>query len=548
MVDCEVAWEDSAADSVLLKAVSHWRQNSEAWFQGAYERLPETVRVNPLRKDREWVEDWLNEASAKEIPWFSGPGSAWQLPFERGKAEGEENILLKALHETGRLTRQEAVSMLPVIALDPKPGEVVLDMCASPGSKTTQICEHLGNSGVVIANEVMSGRVNTLVSNVQRHASRAAVVVQHDGRHMPKVPEDGFDKVLVDVPCTGSGTTRKNPDVWAKWLPSSGRSLHDLQSDLLTRAIRMTKQGGRIVYATCSLDPVENEAVVARALEGGEAMIVPGHSLLEGVPSEPGLTQWPVLDDEGGATEELDVPESMIPPHDDLVSSKLSHCVRIWNDAIEGGGFFLAVLERTGGDDGRPTQSTRVLTPDEVEPDPEPFPQPLDEDWGRSLELAWGAVPTGMWVRGKSLLWSTEEALGVWESGRSRRGGRIRVPGRRWRPLKAIHIGLVAARIRQGELSRILSRAAASLLPEIQSGFTEISGEGLDSILLGEEPTPAELDESLEGVRGGRILVDEGGVCMTAWIGARVTPMVSEAERKVLRAMRGLPIVLAEEE
>ena len=548
MVDCEVAWEDSAADSVLLKAVSHWRQNSEAWFQGAYERLPETVRVNPLRKDREWVEDWLNEASAKEIPWFSGPGSAWQLPFERGKAEGEENILLKALHETGRLTRQEAVSMLPVIALDPKPGEVVLDMCASPGSKTTQICEHLGNSGVVIANEVMSGRVNTLVSNVQRHASRAAVVVQHDGRHMPKVPEDGFDKVLVDVPCTGSGTTRKNPDVWAKWLPSSGRSLHDLQSDLLTRAIRMTKQGGRIVYATCSLDPVENEAVVARALEGGEAMIVPGHSLLEGVPSEPGLTQWPVLDDEGGATEELDVPESMIPPHDDLVSSKLSHCVRIWNDAIEGGGFFLAVLERTGGDDGRPTQSTRVLTPDEVEPDPEPFPQPLDEDWGRSLELAWGAVPTGMWVRGKSLLWSTEEALGVWESGRSRRGGRIRVPGRRWRPLKAIHIGLVAARIRQGELSRIVSRAAASLLPEIQSGFTEISGEGLDSILLGEEPTPAELDESLEGVRGGRILVDEGGVCMTAWIGARVTPMVSEAERKVLRAMRGLPIVLAEEE
>jgi len=548
MADCEVTWEDSAADSVLLKAVSHWRQNSEAWFQGAYERLPETVRVNPLRKDREWVEDWLNEASAKEIPWFSGPGSAWQLPFERGKAEGEENILLKALHETGRLTRQEAVSMLPVIALDPKPGEVVLDMCASPGSKTTQICEHLGNSGVVIANEVMSGRVNTLVSNVQRHASRAAVVVQHDGRHMPKVPEDGFDKVLVDVPCTGSGTTRKNPDVWAKWLPSSGRSLHDLQSDLLTRAIRMTKQGGRIVYATCSLDPVENEAVVARALEGGEAMIVPGHSLLEGVPSEPGLTQWPVLDDEGGATEELDVPESMIPPHDDLVSSKLSHCVRIWNDAIEGGGFFLAVLERTGGDDGRPTQSTRVLTPDEVEPDPEPFPQPLDEDWGRSLELAWGAVPTGMWVRGKSLLWSTEEALGVWESGRSRRGGRIRVPGRRWRPLKAIHIGLVAARIRQGELSRIVSRAAASLLPEIQSGFTEISGEGLDSILLGEEPTPAELDESLEGVRGGRILVDEGGVCMTAWIGARVTPMVSEAERKVLRAMRGLPIVLAEEE
>ncbi|HJL55447.1 MAG: RsmB/NOP family class I SAM-dependent RNA methyltransferase [Candidatus Thalassarchaeaceae archaeon] len=548
MVDCEVTWEDSAADSILLKAVSHWRQDSEAWFQGAYERLPETVRVNPLRRDREWVESWLNEALAREIPWFSGPGSAWQLPFERGKAEGEVDILLKALHETGRLTRQEAVSMLPVIALDPKPGEIVLDMCASPGSKTTQICEHLGNDGVVIANEVMSGRVNTLVSNVQRHASRAAVVVQHDGRHMPKVPEDGFDKVLVDVPCTGSGTTRKNPDVWAKWLPSSGRSLHVLQSDLLTRAIRMTKKGGTIVYATCSLDPVENEAVVARAIEGGEARIVPGHSLLGGVPSVPGLTQWPVLDEEGEATEELDVPETMMPPRDEIVRGKLSRCVRIWNDAIEGGGFFLAVLEKTGGDDRRYAQPTRVLASDEVEPDPEQFPQPLDEDWKRSLELAWGAVPEGLWVRGKSLLWSTEETLHVWESGRSRRGGRIRAPGRRWRPLKAIHLGLVTARIRQGELSRIVSRAAASLLPEIQKGFTEISAEGFDGILLGQEPAPVDIEESLEGVRGGRILVDEYGACMTAWIGARVTPMVSEAERRVLRAMRGLPIVLAEEE
>ena len=206
------------------------------------------------------------------------------------------------------------------------------------------------------------------------------------------------------------------------------------------------------------------------------------------------------------------------------------------------------MLEKTGGDDRRYAQPTRVLASDEVEPDPEQFPQPLDEDWKRSLELAWGAVPEGLWVRGKSLLWSTEETLHVWESGRSRRGGRIRVPGRRWRPLKAIHIGLVAARIRQGELSRIVSRAAASLLPEIQKGFTEISAEGFDGILLGQEPAPVDIEESLEGVRGGRILVDEYGACMTAWIGARVTPMVSEAERRVLRAMRGLPIVLAEEE
>ena len=113
------------------------------------------------------------------------------MPFERGSAEEEVKSLMAALHETGRITRQEAVSMLPVLALDPTPGQIILDLCASPGSKTTQICEHLGDSGAVIANEVISGRVNTLVTNVQRHASRAVLVVQHDGRHMPRVPGSG---------------------------------------------------------------------------------------------------------------------------------------------------------------------------------------------------------------------------------------------------------------------------------------------------------------------------------------------------------------------
>ena len=167
------------------------------------------MRVNPLSFEREWIESWLRSVGGREIPWFSGCGSAWEMPFPRGGAEGDSRKILKALHDTGRITRQEAVSMLPVIALAPKPGATVLDLCASPGSKTTQICEHLGDSGVVIANEVVRGRVNTLVSNIQRHSSRPAVVVQHDGRHIPKVPSSGFDYVLADVPCTGSGTTRR---------------------------------------------------------------------------------------------------------------------------------------------------------------------------------------------------------------------------------------------------------------------------------------------------------------------------------------------------
>ena len=144
MADSHKTWSELASSSLLLKAVGNWRDDPEAWLEGSFNRLPETVRVNPLRADSEWVEKWLSDLGSLRVPWFSGPGSAWEMPFERGSADGEIREVLKALHETGRLTRQEIVSMIPVLAMELSPGEIVLDMCASPGSKTTQIEECLG--------------------------------------------------------------------------------------------------------------------------------------------------------------------------------------------------------------------------------------------------------------------------------------------------------------------------------------------------------------------------------------------------------------------
>ena len=532
---------------MLLEAVSHWREDPATWFEGSYSRLPETLRVNPLSPDLGWIESWLEGIGATRIQWFNGPGSSWEMPFERGRADGEVRTVMNALHETGRITRQEAVSMLPVLALDPEPGDVVLDLCASPGSKTTQICEHLGDSGAVIANEVISGRVNTLVSNVQRHASKSAVVVQHDGRHIPMVPGDGFDRVLVDVPCTGSGTTRKNPDVWSKWLPSSGRSLHDLQHDLLRRAIAVTKPGGRVVYSTCSLDPVENEAVVARILAAGGVSTISAGDLLQEVPSHPGMERWPTLDDNGRPSDDESVPQFMGPPIDESLSSQLRNCLRVWNDSIGGGGFFLAILEKDSDTEVKnDARELPKVTPDPRE-DPQSFPQPIGDEWSVRIEESWGSVPSSMWARGKSLLWSTEEVRRVWESERSRKGGKIPVPGGRWRPLKVIHLGLIAARVRHGEIERVVSRAARRLRGEVSGPFVGVGRDTLESILLGNEPVPESVDECLAGFRGGRVLVDQGGFCLAVWVGARVTPMVSESEKTVMRAVLGLPIALEEE-
>ena len=113
-----------------MKAVSSWRKDPESWLEGSFERLPETVRVNPLRTDSKWVEEWISEQGGKSVPWFKGSGTAWEMPFSRGLAEGKTREMLIALHETGRITRQEIVSMIPVLALQVSTGDYVLDMCA----------------------------------------------------------------------------------------------------------------------------------------------------------------------------------------------------------------------------------------------------------------------------------------------------------------------------------------------------------------------------------------------------------------------------------
>ena len=546
MASRESDWRREAENSILLKSVSHWREKPERWFRGSYDRLPETVRVNPMSEEKDWVESWLSGIGANKIPWFSGPGSAWEMPFERGSAEEEVKSLMSALHETGRITRQEAVSMLPVLALDPTPGQIILDLCASPGSKTTQICEHLGDSGAVVANEVISGRVNTLVTNVQRHASRTVLVVQHDGRHIPRVPGSGFDGVLVDVPCTGSGTTRKNPDVWGKWRPSSGRSLHSLQYDLLTRAIELTKPGGRVVYSTCSLDPIENEAVVARVLAGGKVKVVPCGDSLSGVPSNPGMTNWPLLNDRGELDIESKSEEYLIPTKDKAVSSQLNDCLRVWNDEIGGGGFFLAVLERILEDDVsgviNPYMSQKTFD------DPEAFPQPIDDQRERELREVWGSVPSNMWSRGKSLLWSSDEIREIWSAERTRKSGRELIPGNRWRPLKVIHLGLIAARLRKGRLDRTVSRAGRRLREEISGPFVNVDEHVINDILWGKEPLRTDVSSLQDTDRGSRILVGPSGYPLAVWVGSRVTPMVSQSEITVMRGVRDLSYETKEEE
>ena len=542
-------WNELGKNSILLNAVRNWRDDPELWFSKSVNRLSETVRVNYLRKEWKWVEEWLLNIGAKKIELFRDTqGSAWTLPFERGKAEGDVKSIISSLHRTGRITRQEAVSMIPTIALEIKPGEIVLDMCASPGSKTTQIAENLQNRGLVIANEIANNRINTLVSNIQRHGNKTSMIIQHDGRHIPKILNPGFDKILVDVPCTGSGTTRKNPEVWKKWLPSGGQSLHNLQVELLRKAINLTKPGGRIVYSTCSLDPIENEAVIAEVLRDNTVEILSPKDILKSIPFDEGFTEWPKLDDSGGEDNDLKLEKSMLPPTKKFMIDSLKKCVRIWNDKIDGSGFFISILEKRI-DAMNPDERKNSFLDNNIKPDQENFPNPISKELRDMITNHFGKCPENLWIRGRKISWTTDEAKAIWKNEKSRKSGRVVIPGNRWRPLKIISLGLDTIKLRNNKIDRIIGRSSREIISEINYGHIILDGEKIDKILIDEFLLNEDFDIDITEHKGGLILIDErDGSCIPVWIGNKVSLMINDDEKRILRFMKGLDISNREEE
>src|ERR1700733_6394981 len=316
---------------------------------------------------------------------------------------------LVAESDVGNISRQEVVSMIPPLVMDLKPGMTVLDLCAAPGSKSAQLIEmvHAGEeertrevaadlangldrptgedyaddgraTGLLIANDVDYKRAHMLVHQMKRLSSPNIIVTNHDATIYPsiKLPsqpsEDGkaipnrylkFDRILADVPCSGDGTSRKNIEIWRNWTPSNALGLHMTQVRILVRALQMLKVGGRVVYSTCSMNPVEDEAVLAHAIDrcGGQEIvrILDTRNLLPALKRYPGLRSWKVMDKIGRvwhSYQEIEahraiygdeglgrIVESMFPPQNDI---PLERCMRVYPYQQDTGAFFIAILEK----------------------------------------------------------------------------------------------------------------------------------------------------------------------------------------------------------
>ena len=207
------------------------------------------LRLNPRRDGAEEAAEAFVDGA---VPWE---------PLGRYLREGARPGADIA-HWAGAYYLQEASAMLAAAALDARPGEVVLDLCAAPGGKSTQIAAAMDNRGLLVSNDPEPGRARVLAGNLERMGAANAIVVNAlPDRLAGRWPET-FDAILVDAPCSGEGMFRRDPAAREEWQPGAPQGCAGRQAEILDRAAEMLKPGGRLVYSTCTFNRLENEGNV----------------------------------------------------------------------------------------------------------------------------------------------------------------------------------------------------------------------------------------------------------------------------------------------
>jgi NOL1/NOP2/sun family putative RNA methylase len=238
-----------------------------------------SIRANTLKISSKKLEEKLKEKNY-EIE---------KIPFiEEGFWIKTEESLSKTIeHSLGYFFIQNASSMVPPLVLEPKPHDIILDLCAAPGAKTTQIAAMMNNTGAIIANDITHIRLKALRGNLQRCGVSNTIVTQMQGETFWKVGFK-FNKILLDVPCTGTGTL--NPRILQQTNLSRIRYLSELQKKLLISASKCLEENGIIVYSTCSLEPEENEENIDFAIR--KLALSTEKIKIKNLPSAPPLMEW----------------------------------------------------------------------------------------------------------------------------------------------------------------------------------------------------------------------------------------------------------------
>lgn len=256
-------------------------------FLSALEEAPvRGLRMNALRQG--WETPFRD--AERPVAWAAG---GWEIPWD-----SEAGITLA--HEAGLFYLQDPAAMIPAAVMDARPGEKILDLCAAPGGKSTQMGAAMAGKGLLICNEPVPGRAAVLSRNMERMGVPNAIVTGAWPEKLAEKWPEGFDGVMVDAPCSGEGMFRRHPETRQEWTAEKAAGCVGRQEKILAAAARMVRPGGRLVYATCTWNPAENEGQVERFLRANQEFEMEPFSL-PGAEGPEGLwTCWPHRNRGGG--------------------------------------------------------------------------------------------------------------------------------------------------------------------------------------------------------------------------------------------------------
>ncbi len=244
-----------------------WGERALAIAEAMEKPLPRCFRVNTLRIEVPKLTKLLNKKGFqfRRVPWAREGFCLTREPF---------SITSTPEYLSGLLYIQEASSMYPPVALEPKPGEVVADMAAAPGGKTSYMAQLMENEGIIYAFDVGEERLKETRLNLSRLGVTNTILFHNSSLHIDELGIE-FDKILLDAPCTGSGTIHKNPGRKANRTMDDVKFCQNLQMKLLEKGLSVLRKGGVLVYSTCSLEPEENELVIQWVLDSFDVELLP---------------------------------------------------------------------------------------------------------------------------------------------------------------------------------------------------------------------------------------------------------------------------------
>jgi NOL1/NOP2/sun family putative RNA methylase len=289
--------------------------NKKSFYEFLSKPLPRTFRINTLKADKEKTLKRLEAHGfvLKSMPWFD-------LAF----ATNEERIGSTLEHFMGHIYIQELVSMLPPLTIREELEEnkevFVLDACAAPGSKTTQLSDFMHNEGLIIANDAKFERLKILKHNLEKLGCMNVVAINKDVRFLKWC--ETFDFILLDAPCSSEGTIRKNWNVLTKWSEGLINSLSYLQKQMIVKCFDLLKEEGALIYSTCTFAPEENECVLQHLLEKRNCKL---ETLkFKGLKIGNAIKEWKGV----------------------KFDSEIKKAVRIWPHHNDTGGFFIAKIRK----------------------------------------------------------------------------------------------------------------------------------------------------------------------------------------------------------